>query len=171
MSKPRLKDGAGMVWAFMKPFVIPCRDNGDVYLFRLRLVQTPWFGVYLHRIHKKDPHHPHNHPWNFKSIVLWGGYTEDHWVNPYSGAMGQSHREFGRFSAHGMKLNEAHRIVDLKPNTWTLIFVGKRQQEWGFFTNMSGKVRRVDDLHSTGPVNFVHFKTYQDNRGWETMPA
>lgn len=43
------------------------------------IVQTDSGGsIHLHKILRSDNDRaPHNHPWNFVSIVLWGGYHEE----------------------------------------------------------------------------------------------
>lgn len=69
-------------WAFMGGFSITTKD-GDPYLDRLRIVQTPVFGIYLHRVHGPDgQRHPHDHPWWFASVVISGGYVEQVWDDP-----------------------------------------------------------------------------------------
>lgn len=120
-------------WAFMERFEIPCED-GLVYLVRLRIVQTPWFGIYLHDIFEPDgDRDPHNHPWSFLSIILRGHYVErlyplpgvaPHWWGP---------REWRRFSIHRMGRDTAHRIVEAGPGLKTLILTGPRRADWGFF--------------------------------------
>ncbi len=51
--------------------------SGELHFRRYRLFWTPWLAIYIHRIYKSDEDlHPHNHPWNFISFILSGGYTE-----------------------------------------------------------------------------------------------
>lgn len=120
-------------WAVWERFVIPCLDGTD-YLARLRILQTPWFGIYLHDIHKDDGDRaPHNHPWSFVSFVLRGSYTERLYPDPLMRPehyVEQTHR---RLSAHRMGRVSAHRIVDASPGLKTLILCGPRQASWGFF--------------------------------------
>lgn len=125
-------------WAFWDKMIIPCGD-GEEYLARLRLVQTPWFGIFLHDIYEPDADRdPHNHPWPFISILLRGSYTER--VYPLPGDMNprmwryfRTHKH-RRFSAHRMGRKSAHRITHLRGKVKTLIFTGKRAPEgWGFF--------------------------------------
>ncbi len=48
-------------WAIWARMTIPCKD-GLLYLTRLRVVATPWFGVYVHDIHEDDgDRDPHDH--------------------------------------------------------------------------------------------------------------
>jgi hypothetical protein len=132
-------------WAFMRRFTLTTSD-GRTYLDRLRVVQTPWFGVYLHRLDVPDPGVDlHDHPWPFLSVILRGGYEEEasptrlapdfariaeRWPTAKRGVV----RSWRAGSVHRLRLTECHRITDLhRSPTWTLILVGRRQQSWGFY--------------------------------------
>jgi hypothetical protein len=118
----------------MSIFVVPAREG--LYLWRLRIVQTPWFGVYLHRIYQADDDRAlHDHPWPFVSFVLRGWYREvvpDHvcGVDGF-GCRETRERTIRWFNAkHSWSL---HRISHVSRSPiWTLVFVGKRLREWGF---------------------------------------
>lgn len=123
-------------WALWARLVIPC-ENGLVYLARLRIIQTPWFGVYLHDIYEPDADRdPHNHPWSFISIVLRGSYVENVYPEPLenSSRSWAVRKEHKRFSIHAMGRKSAHRITYAAPGLKTLILVGPRRSNWGFFT-------------------------------------
>lgn len=118
------------------------RDQyGVQYLFRIRLIDTPRFGVYLHHITGLDPQPiPHDHPWPFKSLVLSGGYSEQVFAprSPFLVMGGErclvKTNYWGRGSVHRMGSSlVAHRITGFKPNTWTLILRGRRDKDWGFW--------------------------------------
>lgn len=120
----------------MKRMVVPC-VNGEDYLIRLRIVQTPWFGVYLHDLLNPDPADPHDHPWPFISVILSGEYTEDFYPWPqFRGMIKPEFREqtWKRWSIHRMGRESAHRIKSAAPGTKSLIFVGRRSRQWGFWT-------------------------------------
>ena len=73
MSKPaKLASNRSARWAFMEKFEVPDYDRPERnYLTRWRLIQTPWFGIYLHRFDGPDPRETlHDHPWPFVSVVL-----------------------------------------------------------------------------------------------------
>lgn len=125
MSKLKAVDGS--VWAFMKKCVIPSRDGTEDYLVRWRLVQTPWFAFYLHKIMTPDmDEHLHDHPWNFTSIILSNGYLEEtpEWGHLYTpGAW--NHK----------KATDMHKIALFwKPEkpVWSLMIIGRRKRDWGF---------------------------------------
>jgi len=120
-------------WAFWSRFNIPCL-NGEQYLARLRILDTPWFGIYLHDIFEPDgDRDPHNHPWSFISVVLRGGYAEYVFPEPEQDLDRFVEKTHRRFSVHRMGTKEAHRIVYAKPGLKTLIIRAKRQGNWGFF--------------------------------------
>lgn len=115
-------DRRGFKW--MSRYVIPRRDDPDeTYLDRLRIIQTPWFSVFLHRFHTPDVPIFHDHPWNFVSIVMRGGYTE---ARPHD--VRRRIRWFNRVRA-----SDAHYIESLDGDAvWTLLLVGRRQRNWGY---------------------------------------
>lgn len=118
--------------------------DGDVYLDRLRLIQTPWFAVYLHRIARADRERDvHNHPWPFASLILRGGYEEEFAPAPFvHPALNAERRTWRRWSFHRMPLSAAHRITAVRPRTVTLVFVGKPSgREWAFFTPDDGPIQ------------------------------
>ena len=101
--------------------------DGTTYLLRLHLLKAPWFTLMLHWIKRPDPQpDPHDHPIDFVSIVLRGGYTE--WR-----AGGRIHivRWF-----NFLRTSDVHRILRVKPNTLTLCFAvhPRVSRLWGFHT-------------------------------------
>lgn len=124
-------------WAFMERFEVPNLDNPtETYLSRLRIIQTPWFGIYLHRMDGPDSRPTlHDHPWNFVSLILRGGYTERR-LDPVD------HRVFRRRVHHVnvMRTHDAHAIEHLfRVPTWTLMFVGTRRRTWGYWEPRPGR--------------------------------
>jgi hypothetical protein len=148
-------------WAVWQRFEIPDRNEPDrVYLRRLRIVQTPWFGVYLHHIFLPDnDRDPHDHPWPFASFVLRGGYTERVWRNPNRRrdeetdalAVTKTHR---RWSLHRVSTDVAHQIVQVAPGLKTLVFVGPRVRQWGFWTEQGFVAWTEYDQAGLGPDPF-----------------
>lgn len=129
--------GNGSPWRFMERFEVPSIEQPtENHFVRYRLVQTPWFGVYVHRFDNPDVRTFHDHPWNFVSVVVRGGYVE---ASPHGGAPAVSlaqvpdHRLLRAGSINRKRATDLHYIADLvrKP-TWTLILVGKRQRTWGY---------------------------------------
>jgi hypothetical protein len=124
-------------WAFFKwADIADAKDEQRTYLRRLRIVQTPWGAIYLHWIYlPDDDRDPHDHPCNFWSFVVRGGYREV--LYPYvrvARDFSQRFNDWRRWSLHKMPIEQAHRITHLEPGTITLVFFGRRQREWGFYT-------------------------------------
>lgn len=145
-------------WDFMRWYDIPSRLNpGDVYLRRLRIVQTPWFSILFHKIYEPDDGiYPHDHPWNFRTIILSGGYVADEYKTlhaydnhlPRGGVHGSIHTAW---STYRMTTTEGHQITHISPNTKTLVFTGKRTRTFCFWTpqgkipyNRMGKINDVE---------------------------
>ena len=72
-------------------------------------------------------YHPHDHPFNFVSIILWNGYWERTEINEQYHSM---------FHILKRKAETPHkiRIRNSKPVT-TLVFTSKRFREWGYTLN------------------------------------
>lgn len=100
-------------------------------------------GMYLHHIMRPDEdRHLHSHPWNFKVLILKGGYTEEipaQWTDngfalvQWREGMHTIKRRWKSFSFRSQKAEQLHRICkeDFVP-TWTLFFPGPRIRTWGF---------------------------------------
>lgn len=124
-------------WAFMRRLSIPSKIHpGEVYLDRLRVIETPLFGVYVHWIHEPDSDRdPHDHPWTFWSIILRGEYTERVWDRPHLGTAEYKgyRRRWLQGTIHKMTQEKAHQIEEASSGLVTLIIRGRRKRTWGFW--------------------------------------
>lgn len=120
----KAKEYSSPRWAFMmrRRIGIP----GDVYLDRVYIVQTPWFGIMFHRIFRPDNQRDlHDHPWNFFSIILLGSYVEDT-IN------GPRHRRWWNWK----RAEDRHSIRECSRRpVWTLVFTGRKRRTWGFWVD------------------------------------
>lgn len=126
-------------FAFMERFEVPHLDKPErTYLSRLRIVQTPWFALYLHRLDTADSRPTlHDHPWSFVSFILRGGYNEIR-LDPHTL---KNRRRFVRL-INVMHLGDAHYIETLhRTPTWTLLLVGPRRRTWGYWRRVSESSR------------------------------
>ena len=90
----------------------------------------PWFGIRVHNILRSDPDvHLHDHPWDFVSILLTGGYTE---VLPVGGGS-VAFRLWPRWSVVRRKAEDLHCLLVSRP-LWTLVLTGPKRKSWGFQT-------------------------------------
>ncbi len=138
---PALASNRSARWAWMDRFEVPEYDGEGTYLTRWRVVQTPWGGVYVHRFTGPDPRATlHDHPWNFLSIIVRGGYVERR-LDPETMEVDEAHkvRWLNRIRA-----SEAHSIMRLlRVPTWSVMLVGRRLRTWGYLEpagHMSGSL-------------------------------
>jgi hypothetical protein len=105
--------------------------RGSPYLTRTLFPRIPLLDrrMMLHRIHRPDEDSEmHDHPWkNARFLILSGGYTEVRLVEDEP-----TEFTYGEGDVNVLDWTTYHRIVDLKPNTWTLGLIGERVQDWGF---------------------------------------
>jgi hypothetical protein len=142
------KDGSAngsKKWAFMERFEIPNLDRPEeTYLTRWRIIQTPLFAIYVHRMDGPDSRDTlHDHPWDFLSIILRGGYIEMVPVmclyDPNTGEH-EAHacKAIWRNASKGRRFNrkraeDLHVISELtSTRTWTLVLTGPRKRTWGY---------------------------------------
>lgn len=108
--------------------------QGVVYFRRYRLLQTPWFAVYVHQICRSDEDKdPHDHPWNFTSVILEGAYQEDSWYPPNFDKMQIKNYYSGDVIEH--KAEDAHKLRLISSEVWTLVFTSGRERVWGYQTD------------------------------------
>lgn len=126
--------------------------EGVLHFRRWRLFSIPWFRIYLHEIHKEDEDaHLHNHPWNFASLILRGGYVERfkdgmggvNWVLPWTWNVKQA--------------EEYHKVESLfypSPSI-SLVFAWGPYRPWGYLTK----------------VGFMEQSEYRSKKNAGTLPA
>lgn len=132
------------------PIVLLAREvigdghSSSPYMVRYRVIDTPWFGVYLHHILRSDrERHLHDHPFSFVSVMLWGRYGEVRFSGSYLDGE-QKIIERRAPSICFRSARHAHRLLLTKP-CWTLVFRGPRRRQWGFWTD-DGWVSAADYL-------------------------
>ncbi|MCZ7644776.1 MAG: hypothetical protein M5U26_05755 [Planctomycetota bacterium] len=115
------------MWPFTERIKTP---EGEPYLTRYTLLHLPGLRVYLHHLHRADEdRHLHDHPWNFTSLVLKGGYVEE------TLAGSREHRP-GAVIRH--RAEDVHRVASLpKGSAWTLVFCGRKRRSWGFLVEQN----------------------------------
>jgi hypothetical protein len=118
---------AYVIFVLFPVMVIKSRA-GELVFKRWRLLSTPWLTVYVHRLYESDrDKDPHDHPWDYTTIILSGGYTEM--------IFGGESRTYRRGSVIAHRAEEAHQLALTEKPTTTLVFVGRyRRPEWGYHT-------------------------------------
>lgn len=98
------------------------------------IFRTPWGTLRLHHILRSDgDRHLHDHPFDFTSLLLTGGYTEFWQDWDMGGGMTVRERYFPRFSIVRKQAEDAHRLVLDRP-LWTFVISGPKRRSWGFHT-------------------------------------
>lgn len=102
---------------------------GILHFSRWTLFECPWGGIHLHTFYRPDEdEHLHDHPWDFWSLIIKGGYKEQ---TP------NGERKVRRFSLVKRKAEDAHKVIDLDGITRSIVFTGPRRRQWGY--NVDGK--------------------------------
>ena len=140
--------------------------NGQTLLYLRRfIIKKPTqkkSGIFLHKIYRSDDDRdPHDHPFGFTSLILSGGYVDEHygfsyakgtqeppWEQDIDGRhtapismnrpgwrVGPFYEEAKPFHIYKRVAEHTHR-VQLHPNTtaWTLVFTTALTRPWHFFT-------------------------------------
>lgn len=138
---------------FEKRFELPDYDDplGEPSRIRWRIIHTPFFGIYLHKWNKPDPRPTlHDHPWVFFSIILKGHYIQKvrkvkfHFDQAIiylkkrgffigdndliASPLKEEKIKWFNFFPHG----KFHTVTYVKKGTWSLMFVGKTHDSWGY---------------------------------------
>lgn len=135
-------------WLFRYSGNLPCRridrDVGKRYLERYYLGRFLGFTAYLHRFVDADrDEETHDHPFTALAVCLAGGYCEERLTHvdlPGAPSMVMRHIRAGSVNfirGGGLGRGDFHRIVDCKPETWTLFVHGRRLSSWGFLQQLS----------------------------------
>lgn len=99
--------------------------DGSVYMRRYYVAKTRFGWVRIHEILRSDQdRHLHDHPWNFISLILSGGYTEH---TP------EGVRKYGPMSLLYRRAEALHRLT-LEGTAWTFVVTGPKKRSWGFQT-------------------------------------
>lgn len=120
--------------------------DGSLYMGRWGVFETKWLSARLHHIATPDLDRAlHDHPWNFVSLVLSGGYAEVRPVDVEPCFWRDSDREMTIASFRGpgsiawRYATDRHRVDWVRSGTYTLFVYFKARQWWGFYTP-AGKI-------------------------------
>lgn len=103
------------------------------YVIRWR-IETPWGSVRLHKwLGPDDDRAFHDHPWDFITFVLRGGYVD-------KSPAGDEHLR--AFTTRHRGANHRHTVVPDPDGAWTLVVTGPKIRSWGFW--VAGKFRKAN---------------------------
>lgn len=108
---------------------------------------SQWF---IHNIRLPDEGRDlHDHPWDFTSWILKGGYSEE-----VLRSEGTTTWPEMRFHTIGERIENtayhAHRIGTVRGSTYTLVHTGPARRVWGFFTREN----------HVGPLEWKNWRRY-----------
>lgn len=135
------------------------KGSTTVYLQRYIAFKSKLFGcVYIHRFLRSDADDPHDHPWNFFTYVISGGYTEhyydkskaqynehgsitDYWTAKIIRRTPGSLRYRRALDIHKVQVDEEidYQVGEYAPEKLaraplTICIMGPRVREWGFWS-------------------------------------
>ena len=96
------------------------KEHGETF-YRYFLYRRSWW-VCIHYFHHENLDQPcHDHPWDFVTFILWGGYWE---ITP-------SGKEWvGAGNIRRRRAEFKHEIACPNPS-WSLVFMGPKRRQWG----------------------------------------
>lgn len=102
---------------------------GVLHFRRWRLLPTPLFSIYIHKIYKADEdEYMHDHPWNYFNMILHGSYTEKYFDDDME--------QLKYLTPGNCGFNMAtrfHKIEKLNSLVVTTLFItGRRKRDWGY---------------------------------------
>ncbi|WP_200955643.1 hypothetical protein [Massilia sp. Root418] len=125
---PIIKDGElymDRAWLF-NPYPDTGESGADRKAWRFPI------SIRIHHIVLPDQDRDlHDHPWNARTIVLKGGYTEARREN-------RVYHLYTRLAGDTatLKYGEYHRITSLEPGgAWTMFITGRYRGTWGFMVD------------------------------------
>jgi len=142
------------------PLHIPvCGDEANArhsYKSELTLVRDPDIGTKkLLWWHDKDPRdEPHNHPWDFRSAIISGGYTEERFWIDEDGKVQRDEVTYEAGQINVVPANVYHNVISVEPGTVTYLDCGPARtgNEWGYLDIRNGEYITFKDLT---PDNFL----------------
>lgn len=145
-----------------KRIIYGCEERGDAtspYLTRYTLLNLGCWQLCLHIFHRSDwTDDLHDHPWDFLSLILWGGYIEEtpagkkryrpgallwrpaehvHRVQLYPWKKASPLEK----KYEHTRLHELHYVP--RRRAITLVWMGKRRRVWGFWEKAAVGTKRT----------------------------
>lgn len=129
--------------------------NGTPYLERYYITTVFGRQIWLHKFLRNDAErHVHDHPWTALSVILTGQYTEEmSTIQPMINSgqlLTRHHRHLSAPAFNWISGHHMHRIISVKPDTWTLMIVGQRHgRGWFFYENTATGISKKQPFAET----------------------
>lgn len=91
--------------------------------------------------HEDDPRpEPHNHPWDFHSEIISGGYTETRYILLDNATVEAETITYRQGDINELPTDVYHVVTDVQPNTTTRLTCGRASEgnEWGYIDIATG---------------------------------
>lgn len=123
------------------------RNATQRYLIRITLFACKWFTIKIHKALVSDTGVPHDHPWNYCSLILWGGYWEET-VDSDVRTNWFEKKWYGPGSLLLRKGDKLHRLVIPEGKySISLIITTKKWRDWGFWDYYKGWVSHKEKAY------------------------
>lgn len=109
--------------------------------------------LWLHRFLRADSeHHLHTHPWTGTAMLLCGSYKE-HLRPPGTDGTLDRFRYFSVGDVNQIHPSTLHRIIEVQPNTWTILHIKPgRADSWKFIADDG-----METVMQASPENWHEF--------------
>lgn len=123
----------------------------EVYLVRYIVLKSKWMCIYIHRFMRSDSSDPHDHPWNFITYIVSGGYTEvfynrempvkdlktnrfvSYWTKKLNTRVPGSFAFRRATDIHRVVVDRKYSLFELEQAPLTACIMFNRQRNWGFW--------------------------------------
>lgn len=125
-------------------------ENKTVYLVRYILFKSKYGCIYIHRFMRSDSDTPHDHPWNFFTYVIAGGYSEvfyqkkaqvengafaSLWTKTVNSRVPGSVAYRKATDVHQVVVDQDRNMDQIEQAPFTICLMGPRLREWGFWSD------------------------------------
>ena len=115
--------------------------DGRPYMRRWVAVLPGGWSVRLHLFESSDGPDPHDHPWPFVGVALWGVGEEETWRTDSAGRWRRSRRAILPLVPRFYSPYAVHRVIGPR-RLLTVVVTGRRARTWGFWIDDRGGWRR-----------------------------
>lgn len=124
-------------------------QSEDVYLVRYIVVKSKYLCIYIHRFLRSDTSDPHDHPWNFITYIVSGGYQEhfydvnqptkgkkkylSYWTKKINTRLPGSIAYRRATDIHSVVVPKKYTLATLEEAPLTACIMFSRKRHWGFW--------------------------------------
>ena len=132
--------GSGIIPRFIRtlrknyPNTVIGREGHEVpYLERTLLFEGPFGSITLHRFRRNDADVPHDHSFDFLTLILKGGYREERFRNNDGKIERLKDKVLSAGHVAFRRTETIHRVHVDGGEGWTLVIRGPKRRAWSFW--------------------------------------